>query len=282
MNADLVLTCPSCAAPALADDEFCESCGLALGAVRDARRNHVEVEIERAAAVSDRGLRHVRNEDAVFLAGAGGSTIAVVCDGVSTAAAPQVAAQVAATEAGELLLGWLRDDQADRVDVTRALLDAIESAGKAVAAVPWMMTRVDVVSPSCTIVAAILEGSHVTVAWSGDSRAYWVGTEAMQLTDDHSMGEHGITRWLGADAPTDPVPVVQFRPVHAGRLILCTDGLWNHLQSASELRELVGEGRSRPIDVAGALTRCALERGGDDNVTVVVIDVHHEHEEMAA
>lgn len=282
MNADLVLSCPSCGASALADDEFCESCGLALGAVRDGRRNHVEVEIERAAAVSDRGLRHARNEDALFLAGAHGSTIAVVCDGVSTAAAPQVAAQVAATEAGELLLAWLRADRQDRVDVTRALLDAIESAGQAVAAVPWMMSRVDVVSPSCTIVAAIWDGAHVTVAWSGDSRAYWVDVDAVQLTDDHSMGEHGITRWLGADAPTDPVPVVQFRPARAGRLILCTDGLWNHMQSASELRELIGEASAPPIDVAGALTRCALERGGDDNVTVVVIDVHHEYEELAA
>ena len=31
MNADLVLRCPSCGCDALADDEFCESCGLALG-----------------------------------------------------------------------------------------------------------------------------------------------------------------------------------------------------------------------------------------------------------
>jgi serine/threonine protein phosphatase PrpC len=283
VNADLVLTCPACGAEALADDEFCESCGMPLGVVRDGRRNHIEVEIDGAAAVSDRGHRHARNEDAMFLAATHRATVAVVCDGVSTSAAPQVAAQVAAETAGRQLMAWLTSDTPDPSDVGAHVVDAIDVAGRAVTEVQWSVGRADVVPPSCTIVVAVWDGIHVTVGWLGDSRAYWVGADSTQLTADDSVGEHAITRWLGADAPSDPVPTVRFRPSADGRLVLCTDGLWNHVGSVDELSALAtGDGSAAPIDIAEALTRCALARGGEDNVTVVVIDVHAEREEMVA
>ena len=61
-----------------------------------------------SAGVSDRGLRHERNEDAVFVAADGPRAVAVVCDGVSLSAAPHVASQVAAQAAGEWLLQVVR------------------------------------------------------------------------------------------------------------------------------------------------------------------------------
>jgi serine/threonine protein phosphatase PrpC len=283
VNGELVLVCPACGAAALADDEFCESCGMALGVVRDGRRNHIEVEVPGAAAVSDRGHRHSRNEDAVFLAATHGSTVAVVCDGVSTSAAPQVAAQVAAETAGRLLAERLSSGASDPSSIGANVVEAIEAAGRAVTGVQWSVGRADVVPPSCTIVVAVWDGTTATVGWLGDSRAYWVGGETTQLTADDSLGDHAITRWLGVDAPRDPVPTVEFRPSGNGRLVLCSDGFWNHLDSVEEMSVLAPDGElTEPIDVAEALTRCALARGGEDNVTVIVIDVRHEREEQVA
>ena len=101
VSLDVLLRCSRCGHSGLADDEFCEACGAAVSGPRDVLRHHLEVDQGTAAGVSDRGLVHRRNDDALFVDVAGPSAaVAVVCDGVSTAAAPQVAAQVAAEAAG--------------------------------------------------------------------------------------------------------------------------------------------------------------------------------------
>jgi len=292
VNTDLVLRCPTCGSDAFADDEFCESCGLALGVLRDGRRNHFEVEDESAAGVSDRGLVHRRNEDALFLESIGEATVVVVCDGVSTSVAPQVAAQMGARTAGSMISSALhRGDlpwQADQI-----LVEALAAANNAVVDVPWTPQRGSD-GPSCTIVAAVWDGAAITVAWSGDSRAYWVGeAAAVQLTSDHSWAQaqidtgcaeprealadpraHAITRWLGPDAPAERPPTAVYRPVAGGRLVVCSDGLWNNFESVDELAQVIrAEPTASPIALARTLTRHALDRGGHDNVTVAVVDI---------
>lgn len=297
MSTDLVLRCPSCGSDALADDEFCESCGFALGVLRDGRRNHFEVEVESAAGVSDRGLVHRRNEDALFLESIGAATVAVVCDGVSTSVAPQVAAQTGARTAGSSIRAAL-----DRATVPwqaeQVLVEALAVANRAVVDVPWAPGQGGE-GPSCTIVAAIWDGEAITVAWSGDSRAYWVGeVDAVQLTSDHSWAQgqidaglaathealadaraHAITRWLGPDAPAVEAAVAVFRPIGVGHLVVCSDGLWNYLESVDELAGIIrqAEPEASPLVLARSLTRHALDRGGHDNVTVAVVDIASEH-----
>src|SRR5258708_29173755 len=71
-------------------------------------RDHAEVALGPAAGVSDRGLRHPRNEDAMALAAEqapdGPAVVAVVCDGVSSSARPDEASQVAAQAALPVLV----------------------------------------------------------------------------------------------------------------------------------------------------------------------------------
>jgi serine/threonine protein phosphatase PrpC len=143
-------------------------------------------------------------------------------------------------------------------------------------------------------VVATWGGSLVTVGWAGDSRAYWIDDGgARRLTTDHSWAQveieagrmsvaaaeadaraHVITRWLGDDAPTDPPAVTSFRPDRPGRLLVCTDGLWNHVPTTGELASIVTGLRGHPaIDVARTLTDRALAAGGHDNITVAVIDI---------
>jgi serine/threonine protein phosphatase PrpC len=266
---------------------------MPIGIVRDAGRHHFDVDLDVAAGVSDRGLRHVRNEDALFLAVTGDSAIAVVCDGVSSSAAPQVAAQVAADAAGDVIVSSSAA-VSEPISIADVVVASLDAAMQAVLGVPWMPSRPDDDAPSCTIVAAVWDGSTITCGWSGDSRAYWLGEGgAHQLTSDHSWAQmqidaglasvdqahadwraHSITRWLGPDSPNEPIPIVRFDPPGSGRLVVCSDGLWNHVDSLSDLASVVDAAITpRPLDVARALVARALELGGHDNVTVAVIDV---------
>jgi serine/threonine protein phosphatase PrpC len=60
------------------------------------------------------------------------------------------------------------------------------------------------------------------------------------------------------------------KPDGPGVVLVCSDGLWNYLWEADELAAFVLP-LSSPFQVATELTALALDRGGHDNVTVVVV-----------
>jgi PPM family protein phosphatase len=286
--------CPNCQAPLNAGDRFCEQCGARLAEDEPAasEQDRTELDLALAAAVSDRGRVHGRNEDSFFLEVVGERGVAaVVCDGISSASAGNAAARDAAKTAGELLAAAVADPERD---VTAAMTEAIQAAGGAVEMVPWT-TRTGRVDPSCTLVSALRRGDEVVIGWVGDSRAYWLDAEdTRQLTVDDSLAEEGIARgmltpeqaaaspvlhtithWVGPDSPARPPRVATLTPDRPGRLLLCTDGLWNYMPTITELRELVEalpDGAS-PAAIARALADVAVARGGKDNITVAVIDV---------
>ena len=95
--------CPNCQAPLHDGDRFCEGCGARL--VEDepaaSEQDRVELDLAVAAAISDRGRVHGRNEDSFFLEVLDERSVAaVVCDGISSASAGNVAARDAAKTAG--------------------------------------------------------------------------------------------------------------------------------------------------------------------------------------
>ena len=96
--------CPRCATEAVAGDRFCEVCGADLAVRRADPADHVEITVDGAAAVGDRGHVRARNEDAVALGRTDGARVpdrvaAVVCDGVSSTRSSQLAARAAADAA---------------------------------------------------------------------------------------------------------------------------------------------------------------------------------------
>lgn len=253
------------------------------------RTDRIDTDLGVLAGVSDRGYGHERNEDAMALGRASDGTLAaVVCDGVSTSHEPERASRAAADAALDVLLTATGPAEA-RV---RA---AVAAASSEVAALGGAGGRH---SPSCTLVCALVrpaadEPAEITVGWVGDSRAYWLGEggAARLLTTDHSWAvqmvaagvldeaaamrdprAHAITRWLGAGETPEP-EVSTLRPPGPGVLLLCTDGLWNYLPDPAGLTGValpaVAEGG--PIGAAEALTALALDAGGRDNITVVVI-----------
>ena len=285
--------CPNCQAPLQDGDRFCERCGARIAdGAPTGEQDRVELDLGVAAAVSDRGKVHRRNEDSFHVEVAGERGVAVVvCDGTSTASAGNTAARDAAKAAGVVLADAMQ--QHDR-DGTEAMTDAIQAAGGAVQEVEWT-TRTDRVNPSCTLVSALRRADEVVIGWVGDSRAYWIDAEqTRQLTVDDSLGQegiergmltpeqaaaspvfHAITHWVGPDSPERPPRVVSLTPDRPGRLLLCTDGLWNYIPTIPELIEQIAmlPDDASPLSLARALTDVALAQGGDDNITVAVIDV---------
>jgi serine/threonine protein phosphatase PrpC len=287
--------CGTCGLAASAADVFCEACGTRIAGVASGTvSDRTEIDIATAAGVTDRGLRHSANEDALYVALVEGSVVGVVCDGVSSTVGAGDAAHVAALTAGRVLEEGIRAAAAGAaLNAADAIRTAIDAAQASVAALPRPLAD-QRGAPSCTIAAAIWDGRDVTVGSVGDSRVYWIGADdARRLTRDDSWVQgaveagtiteraaavhpraHEITGWLGRDAPALDVRVTCHRPDGSGLLVLCTDGLWNYVPTARELAMLVRPNRAASaLDLARSLTDTALASGGHDNVTVVVVAV---------
>jgi serine/threonine protein phosphatase PrpC len=266
-------------------------------------KDRAEEDLGQLAGITDRGLRHPRNEDwfqmAVVPTGQGPIAVAIVSDGVSSAPRPDQASRTAVDTAIRQLAEGVADG-GDPEQVSRA---AVGAAGRAL---NDLADRNNDGAPAATYVSAVVSRQKITVCWLGDSRAYWLAAEdpaagpsdtiditagSRRLTRDDSLAEeivaaglasmdeamaspqaHVITRWLGADLP-DPQPhVEEFTPTGPGVLLICSDGLWNYRPEAAELAALaMPTALTRPLDAAAELVKFAIDSGGLDNITVVLI-----------
>jgi PPM family protein phosphatase len=284
-------------------DKFCEGCGSVLAGLhqisvpRDVP-NRDEAHLDGIVIITDRGLVHRTNEDAaaagVVICEAGRAIAVAVCDGVSSSSTPDAAAKAASAAGVDAMLNAL----AMKPDSRAAARAGLTSAAIAAAAAGAETPRMDI-APSCTYAAAIVLPQaaefEIAVGNVGDSRVYWLPDppgEPRCLTVDDSVaqelmaagaapdspavqaGAHTITRWLGADAGSKPwsesaTPFL--RVSEPGRLLLCSDGLWNYIPDADDIAKICGE-----LDAAAAATALveyAMSAGGEDNITVAVIPV---------
>ncbi|RPK64639.1 Double zinc ribbon [Streptomyces sp. ADI96-02] len=291
--------CVACRSGRVDSDGYCENCGHAQPRERD----HMEQELGSVAAVSDRGLRHHRNEDSfavssTALPDGSPAVVAIVCDGVSSASRPDEASAAAASAANEALLESLPRGTHPQ----QAMHEAIVAASEAVNALALEPAGPAEHSahrhqnaPACTLVGAIMAGGLLVVGWVGDSRVYWVPEDrtrsAARLTEDDSwaaqmvaaglMNEaeayaderaHAITGWLGTDSYELEPHTAAFRPDRPGLVVVCTDGLWNYAEAAEEMAAAVPpDARERPLHAARVLVGHALDGGGHDNVTVALL-----------
>ncbi|WP_194909963.1 PP2C family serine/threonine-protein phosphatase [Catenulispora rubra] len=314
--------CVSCGGTEIDAEGYCTDCGD----LQPRRRDRMEVNLGVVAGISDRGLRHHRNEDSMALRPAVGLdgrnlVVAVVCDGVSTSERPDEASAAAVAAAAKLLLTAIAagtpEPVAERVpEPAPAHVDPVETAvmqlqpeietepdgvagaagaaGAPVAIGPadlGLISRHAVADadravsdlardadhgnpPACTYVSAIV-GEEVTVAWLGDSRAYWLderGTSRALTRDDAAEGSHAIEAWLGADSGAPEPHLARFTPDGPGVVLVCSDGLWNYVEKAADLAALaLPAALTDPFDAAARLVRKALDSGGHDNITAVLV-----------
>jgi serine/threonine protein phosphatase PrpC len=130
----------------------------------------------------------------------------------------------------------------------------------------------------------------IALANVGDSRAYVFSREqVIQITADHSLAEervrqgemteaeaanhphrHILTRALGVSSDVD-VDLWELHLTDGDRILLCSDGLTNEVAD-DEIGRVLATVRD-PTEAAKKLVRAAVDHGGNDNVTVVVVDV---------
>lgn len=233
-----------------------------------------------AAWFSDRGRVRPSNEDAVGADPA--HEVYVVADGLGGLPGGERASRVAVETLVATLGARPRDGP-----VAAAIDGAIASADAAIrgagAAAPWFAGM------ATTVVVAVGDGDAWAVAHVGDSRAYLLrGERLCRLTTDHNVaaelvasgriteeaarhhrGRNIVTRTLGAGA----VPVADLRRVDRhprDRLLLCTDGLSGTLAD-EEIGEVLRAFPRRDACCRELVAR-ANDRGGPDNITVLVVD----------
>lgn len=245
----------------------------------------------RFAGHSDRGVIRRVNEDSFFAA----MPLFLVADGMGGHAFGDRASRAAVAAFASTF---------DHSPASpRAVLDTIRAANDAVLAISENSDTPGAISGT-TLAGLVLvtvgpgEGYHWMAFNIGDSRIYsWDGRSLIQVSVDHSavqelveLGEitraeaarhpdrNIVTRALGADLEADAD--IWLLPLRGRQtFILCSDGLTKEL-SDDEIAQIVVLHRAQerrasdglPMTLCERLVNAAVEAGGSDNVTVVVVE----------
>lgn len=240
-----------------------------------------------AAGKSDIGRVRTTNQDAYHI-GKISTDMAwsVVCDGMGGANGGNVASLVAV---GAISANMDRNYSPQKPDssihslITTAVINAnalVYQKSKQSPELSGMGT---------TVVLTVIKNDMAYIAHAGDSRAYHItDTNIRQITKDHTMvqylietGEltpekakdhpkrHLITRAVGVEENIS-VDYNETELKKGDRVLICSDGLSN-LVNETEIQNIVNK-NSSPADAIDQLIELANERGGNDNITVVIME----------
>jgi serine/threonine protein phosphatase PrpC len=205
----------------------------------------------------------------------------VVCDGMGGHNGGSIAS---GTAVEAMLDAWRRFEGSGLKKRLALAVDAANAAVRTKAAADVSLRNM-----GTTLVAIAVRGDRAQVAHIGDSRCYlFRDGKAEQLTRDHTylndLIEIGlltpekarhhperniITRCIGmGDSLQTDFRAMTIRP--GDRFLLCTDGLYNYLEPEELLKESLERG---PKEAADRLVAIANARGGEDNITCLVVRV---------
>ena len=233
------------------------------------------------AALTDVGRARERNEDSYIA----GEYVFAVADGLGGHNAGDVASRLAV----EPLAALDRTVEGTPIErVAEALSTAVDAANRAV----YQRAQDDakVRGMGTTLTAIAISDGSAHLAHVGDSRCYLIRAgEMTQLSSDHTLVARMVaegkltpeqaethpqrsilTRALGAEPEVD-VDTLEIQLQAGDRLVLCSDGLSSVIgedqilatvQDSKDLKELCKR-----------LIEAANQRGGPDNITVVVVEV---------
>lgn len=244
-----------------------------------------------SCGITDVGLKRGHNEDNYLINEE--LNLFVVADGMGGHAGGEYASAICVNTIEEIvtsmeLMGESPSDEDDPVEVARERVRyAIRLAGRRI--YEKAAEEPEFHGMGTTAVLLLIEGTNAYIAHVGDSRVYlWRDGRCEQVTEDHSLVNHKvklglitpeeakthkmknvITRSLGyqEDVEVD----VEVRAARRGdRFLLCSDGLSGYFDEP-ELGELIGS--LRPQECARHLIELACERGGEDNITAVIVQL---------
>ena len=246
----------------------------------------------RAASATDRGKVREKNEDSVLA----DIPLVAVADGMGGHKAGEVASSMAL----ETLATWKeRLKESSGKQTGELLRQAIDEANQHV----WEkgQQEEDLAGMGTTITAGWIGDSTIALAQVGDSRAYLLrGGTLQQLTTDQNVAQdlvrrgrisadeaassphrHVILQAVGADPQPLDIEITSVELHPGDRVILATDGLFGMVRSAERIRDILVE-HTDPDAACRALIDEANAEGGEDNISVLVLDAIGEEGETAA
>ena len=243
-----------------------------------------------SCGITDVGMKRTHNEDNFLINDE--LQLFIVCDGMGGHVGGEVASAIAVhtLEEAFISLDWNSKEKqfANRSEFAREQLRfAVRIAGKKIYETAQQEPRYMGMGTTC--LALFVDHSNAFLGHVGDSRGYLIrNNQIQQLTEDHSWVnerinaglmtpeeaknhrfKNVITRSLGINEEVE-VDVLMQALRKDDYLVLCSDGLSN-LVEADEICSICIE--NSPQEAGRKLVNLACERGGDDNITVVILRV---------
>ena len=232
-------------------------------------------------SVTDKGLRRDSNQDSFLTNSDLG--LFIVADGMGGHSGGEVASSIAVKTCEDVALDPEANERSPREVITKMYEEASHHIYDRAA-----NENPELAGMGTTMVMAYIRRNYIYVANVGDSRCYlFKKPNLWQITEDHSLineqiragvlseaaaqnlvGRNVITRSVGYER--DVTPDVFEREIFPGEMyILCSDGL-SSLVEDEKISQIVN--KCTPDNVAKACVDAALASGGDDNVTVLVLN----------
>jgi protein phosphatase len=294
--------CPVCGRGNRAGAKFCQACGASLaGLAQEQTGTGTPMPLRfKIAARTDKGRVRKNNQDSVYtgtlkLHGVT-ARLALVADGMGGANAGEEASRIA-SEVTQAQIQHNGSGQAPPDD--SAWQELLRKAAREANRRVYEESRSDAdrKGMGTTLTISLIVGERLHVASVGDSRAYLLnaggvtedGATTAQLTSDHSLvarlvdigqitSEQARThpqrnllyRSIGTD-PSVEVDTLSEQLEPGDVVLLCSDGLVNHVRD-EEIAQIALE-QLDPDRACEQLVTLANERGGRDNISVVIVRV---------
>lgn len=224
------------------------------------------------------GLRRELNEDTYY--GDSDLGLWLVADGMG------------GHEYGEVASALARETIVREIRQGASLAQAIRTADEDI--IRASRRRSDALPMGTTVVALRITGNRFEVAWVGDSRAYlWRDGTLAQLSHDHSYVQelisqgaitvdqarthphrNVVTQALGVTEPQNLNVETLAGELRPGmQVLLCSDGLTEEVEDAG-ISQVLGHTECSAQECVDGLVAAALDGGGSDNITVVLVRRH--------
>lgn len=235
--------------------------------------------------ITNCGMIRQNNEDSFFARNIGDYTLLIVADGMGGHNGGEIASSEAVKVASDYISQRLKKHMTPS-RICQILQGAVNRANMDIFTIASSDQNLS--GMGTTVDVCVTDGSNAYIAHVGDSRVYKINNEkkAVQITRDHSLVEymiatgqitraeaenhpqrHMITRALGTDSSVEADTYVVSLS-NGDTILLCTDGLSNML-NGKEIAQIVLKNDDLSV-AASALTDAANNRGGFDNITVVM------------
>lgn len=238
----------------------------------------------RARGATDIGKVRSVNQDSYYLAD--DHTLFIVADGMGGHAGGEIASRVCIEEIRSYLLQHIDLAMNDEVQIQHVLADAINAASTRIYEYALENPELKGMGTTATVLFCAHQCGYI--GHVGDSRLYILRSGFIyQVSDDHSLVSEQlkagkiteeeaknhrlkniITRSVGYQE-REYVDTKAIELVPGDFLILCSDGLHGKVSE----KELVAMVSHDDVDCVNDLIDLANERGGEDNITVVVVKI---------